>query len=89
MVILENDWFALDGVSCTSVGLSCDTPPVQIMANRTGNLYQVGIDESIYTPDDQYSDITFKFRCFAMHPDSFDTSAVFKTAVLSHSTNLP
>lgn len=77
MVIIDNDWFALDGVSCETVGLSCDTPPVQIMANRSGYSYDVAADETMYVDDDAFSDITFKFTCHAFLPDSFDTSAIY------------
>lgn len=77
MEVTSKDWFALDGVSCGTVGLYCDTPPVQIMAERKGQNYYVGSDEEIYKDDDSFSDISFRFNCYAFFPESFDTSAVF------------
>ena len=75
--ITSQDWFKLDGVSCESVGLYCDTPPVQIMAERRGQAYQVGQDEDQYKDDDSFADISFRFNCYAFFPEDFDTSAVF------------
>ena len=60
MEVTSKDWFALDGVSCESVGLYCDTPPVQIMAERRGQAYQVGQDEDQYKDDDSFADISFR-----------------------------
>lgn len=77
MEVTSKDWFALDGVSCDTVGLYCDTPPVQIMAERKGQNYYVGSDEEIYKDDDSFSDISFRFNCYAFFPESFDTSEVF------------
>lgn len=77
MEVTSRDWFALDGVSCDTVGLYCDTPPVQIMAERKGQSYYVGGDEELYKDDDSFSDISFRFNCYAFFPEDFDTSAVF------------
>lgn len=77
MEVTSVDYFSLDGVSCETVGLYCDTPPVQIMAQQRGQKYAVGQDEDIYVPDDSYNDITLSFSCFAFKPDDFDTSAVY------------
>jgi hypothetical protein len=65
MEVTSKDWFALDGVSCGTVGLYCDTPPVQIMAERKGQNYYVGSDEEVYKDDDSFSDISFRFNCYA------------------------
>jgi phage-related protein len=77
MELTSKDWFALDGVSCGTVGLYCDTPPAQIMAERKGKSYYVGGDEEIYKDDDSFADISFRFNCYAFFPESFDTSVVF------------
>lgn len=77
MEVTSVDYFSLDGVSCQTVGLYCDTPPVQIMARQRGQKYAVGQDEDIYVPDDSYNDISLAFSCYAFKPDDFDTSQIY------------
>ena len=47
MEITSVDFFALDGISCSDVGLWCDTPPIQVLADERGNNYQVGADVAV------------------------------------------
>ena len=72
-----NDGFSLDGVSCGTVGLWCDTPPIQILAEEKGSYYSVGRDTELYASDDSYKDISFKFTCYAWFSEDFDTSNIY------------
>ena len=77
MEVTSRDFFALDGISCSDIGLWCDTPPIQVMAEERGKNYQVGADEDIYKSDDSYGDIQFRFTAYAFFADDFDQSAVY------------
>lgn len=77
MEVNSKDYFELDGISCSDVGLWCDTPPIQVMAEERGKNYQVGADEDIYKSDDSYGDIQFRFTAYAFFADDFDQSAVY------------
>lgn len=77
MEVTSKDFFALDGISCSGVGLWCDTPPIQVIADERGNSYQVGADEDIYKSDDSYGDIQFRFTAYAFFADDFDQSNVY------------
>lgn len=77
MEVTSNDYFALDGVSCSTVGLWCDTPPVQVLSELRGKNYQVGADEDLYLSDDTYADIQFRITAFSFFSTDFDTSAVY------------
>lgn len=77
MEVTSRDFFALDGISCSDVGLWCDTPPIQLLADERGNNYQVGADEDLYRSDDSFSDIQFRFTAYAFFVEDFDQSAVY------------
>lgn len=77
MEVTSRDFFALDGISCSDVGLWCDTPPIQVLAEERGKNYQVGADEDIYKSDDSYGDIQFRFTAYAFFADDFDQSNVY------------
>lgn len=77
MEVNSKDFFALDGISCSDIGLWCDTPPIQVMAEERGKNYQVGADEDIYKSDDSYGDIQFRFTAYAFFADDFDQSNVY------------
>lgn len=77
MEVTSRDFFALDGISCSDVGLWCDTPPIQVLAEERDNSYQVGADEDIYKSDDSYGDIQFRFTAYAFFADDFDQSNVY------------
>lgn len=77
MEVTSVDFFALDGISCSDVGLWCDTPPIQVLAEERGNNYQVGADEDLYRSDDSFNDIQFRFTAFAFFAEDFDQSAVY------------
>lgn len=77
MEVKSKDFFALDGVSCFDVGLWCDTPPIQVLADERGKNFQVGSDEDLYNSDDSYGDIQFRFTAFSFFSENFDTSAVY------------
>ena len=77
MEVNSRDFFALDGISCSDIGLWCDTPPIQVMAEERGKNYQVGADEDIYKSDDSYSDIQFRFTAYTFFADDFDQSNVY------------
>lgn len=77
MEVNSSDFFALDGISCSDIGLWCDTPPIQVMAEERGKNYQVGADEDIYKSDDSYGDIQFRFTAYAFFADDFDQSNVY------------
>ena len=77
MEVTSRDFFALDGISCSDIGLWCDTPPIQVMAEERGKNYQVGADEDIYKSDDSYGDIQFRFTAYAFFADDFDQSNVY------------
>lgn len=77
MEVTSKDFFALDGISCSDIGLWCDTPPIQVLAEERGKNYQVGADEDIYKSDDSYGDIQFRFTAYAFFADDFDQSNVY------------
>lgn len=77
MEVTSRDFFALDGISCSDIGLWCDTPPIQVLAEERGKNYQVGADEDIYKSDDSYGDIQFRFTAYAFFADDFDQSNVY------------
>ena len=77
MEVNSVDSFSLDGVSCASVGLWCDTPPIQVLSEERGNNYRVGADEDLFAPDDSFADIQFRFTAYAFFADDFDTSVVY------------
>lgn len=77
MEVTSKDFFALDGISCSDIGLWCDTPPIQVLAEERGKNYQVGSDEDIYKSDDSYGDIQFRFTAYAFFAEDFDQSAVY------------
>lgn len=77
MEVTSVDFFALDGISCSDVGLWCDTPPIQVLADERGNNFQVGADEDLYRSDDSFSDIQFRFTAYAFFAEDFDQSAVY------------
>lgn len=77
MEVNSKDFFALDGISCSDIGLWCDTPPIQVLADERGNNYQVGADEDLYRSDDSFSDIQFRFTAYAFFAEDFDQSAVY------------
>lgn len=77
MEVNSKDFFALDGISCSDVGLWCDTPPIQVMAEERGKNYQVGADEDLYRSDDSFSDIQFRFTAYAFFAEDFDQSNVY------------
>ena len=77
MEVTSRDFFALDGISCSGVGLWCDTPPIQVLTEERGKNYQVGADEDIYKSDDSYGDIQFRFTAYAFFADDFDQSNVY------------
>lgn len=77
MEVTSRDFFALDGISCSDVGLWCDTPPIQVLADERGNNYQVGADEDLYRSDDSFSDIQFRFTAYAFFAEDFDQSNVY------------
>ncbi len=77
MEVTSVDFFALDGISCSDVGLWCDTPPIQVLADERGNNFQVGADEDLYRSDDSFSDIQFRFTAYAFFADDFDQSNVY------------
>lgn len=77
MEVNSVDSFSLDGVSCASVGLWCDTPPIQVLAEEKGNSYAVGKDEEMYISDDSFRDIQFRITAYAFFTDDFDTSSVY------------
>ena len=77
MEVTSRDYFELDGISCSDIGLWCDTPPIQVMAEERGKNYQVGADEDIYKSDDSYSDIQFRFTAYAFFAYDFDQSNVY------------
>lgn len=77
MEVNSRDYFELDGISCSDIGLWCDTPPIQVMAEERGKNYQVGADEDIYKSDDSYGDIQFRFTAYAFFSDDFDQSNVY------------
>ena len=77
MEVTSRDFFALDGISCSDIGLWCDTPPIQILAEELGKNYQVGADEDLYRSDDSFSDIQFRFTAYAFFADDFDQSNVY------------
>lgn len=78
MVIAQSpDNFMIDGVSCESVGLYCDTPPVQTMAQTRMQQYDVGSDEDRIIDDDSFEDIQFQFNCYSFYPENFDTAEVY------------
>lgn len=77
MEVTSVDFFALDGISCSDVGLWCDTPPIQVLAEERGNNFQVGADEDLYRSDDSFSDIQFRFTAYAFFAEDFDQSTVY------------
>ena len=77
MEVTSVDFFALDGISCSDVGLWCDTPPIQLLADERGNNYQVGADEDLYRSDDSFNDIQFRFTAYAFFAEDFDQSNVY------------
>lgn len=77
MEVNSKDYFALDGISCSDVGLWCDTPPIQVLADERGNNFQVGADEDLYRSDDSFSDIQFRFTAYAFFAEDFDQSNVY------------
>jgi len=77
MEVTSIDFFALDGISCSDIGLWCDTPPIQVLAEERGNNFQVGADEDLYRSDDSFSDIQFRFTAYAFFAEDFDQSAVY------------
>lgn len=77
MEVTSVDFFALDGISCSDVGLWCDTPPIQVLADERGNNFQVGADEDLYRSDDSFNDIQFRFTAYAFFAEDFDQSNVY------------
>lgn len=77
MEVTSVDFFALDGISCSDVGLWCDTPPIQVLAEERGNNFQVGADEDLYRSDDSFNDIQFRFTAYAFFAEDFDQSNVY------------
>ena len=77
MEVTSIDNFSLDGVSCSTVGLWCDTPPIQVLADEKGASYAIGSDEELYINDDNFKDIQFRFTAYAFFADDFDQSDVY------------
>lgn len=77
MEVSSIDNFALDGVSCSTVGLWCDTPPIQVLSTERGSTYKVGTDEDMFVSDDSFDDISFRFTAYAFFADDFDQSEVY------------
>lgn len=72
------DYFMINGVSCTTVGLYCDTPSIPPMAEQRYTDYEVGADEDGCIPDDSFKDIsyTIKAYCFGETTD-FNNNDVY------------
>lgn len=77
MFVQSKDFFRLDGVPCDSVGLYCDTPPIQTMSDRNLQSYNVGRDEALTVYDDEYKDIQFVIQAYQFKPESYDTSEIY------------
>ena len=77
MEVTSVDSFTLDDISCSEIGLWCDTPPIQVLGEMNGTNYQVGSDTDMYVSDDSYKDITFRFTAYAFFKTDFDMHTVY------------
>ena len=78
MDITSKDSFSLDNVECSFVGLYCDTPPIQMLAEEVGNNYNIGSDTEMYVSDDLFKDITFRFNCYSFKRSNFSMHYVYE-----------
>jgi phage-related protein len=84
MAIVSKDWFSIDGIKSTDIGVYVDTPPVRPMAEAETEEYQTGLMESIVYPTGSYKDITISISCYTFEK-KFDPSD-FYTFVKSGDT---
>jgi phage-related protein len=91
MAIVSRDWFSIDGVKSTDIGVYVDTPPVRPMAEAETEEYQTGLMESIVYPTGSYKDITISISCYTFERN-FDPSDFYTfvksgdTLILSNNT---
>ena len=71
------DFFKINGVSCETVGLYCDSPPVPGMPRRRGESYVTGGDTDAFVPDDSFEDVTYTLRAHTFENTSVDKSAIY------------
>lgn len=72
------DYFLINGVSCTTVGLYCDTPPIPPMAEQRYTDYEVGSDEDGTIPDDSFKDISYTITAYTFGDKlDFNTNSIY------------
>jgi phage-related protein len=71
------DEFKINGVSCKSVNVWCDTPPVPPMAQRRYTTYDSGYDEDSTVPDESFEDIPYTLTFFTFDNQNYSNSDIY------------
>lgn len=76
---MSKDYFKINGTSCVTVGLYCDTPPVPAMAEQRYTDYQVGADEDSSIPDDSFKDVSYTLKAYTFSDGTdFNNNEIYK-----------
>lgn len=74
--IQSPDYFSIDGVLSSSVGLYCDTPPVPPMARKRFTTFKYGSDEDGVFSDDSFENVSYTLQAYKFGED-YDVSDIY------------
>lgn len=76
---MSKDYFKINGTSCVTVGLYCDTPTMPPMAEQRYTDYQVGADEDSSIPDDSFKDISYTLKAYTFSDGTdFNNNEIYR-----------
>lgn len=67
--IQSPDYFSINGVLSSSVGLYCDTPPVPPMARKRFTTFKYGSDEDGVFSDDSFENVSYTLQAYKFGED--------------------
>lgn len=74
--VSDTEKFTLDGISSDSLHLFCDYLPPMPMAEQKYSDYNIGEDETLVTPDEVYSNISYQIRFYTFLADDYNDTAI-------------
>ncbi|MBP5431066.1 hypothetical protein [Ruminococcus sp.] len=74
--VSDTEKFTLDGVSSDTLGLYCDFLSPMDMAEQKYSEYNLGEDETLVTPDEVFSNISYSIRFYTFLADDYNDKAI-------------